>query len=210
MCCPCVDCGNKKEYSSWKILHSHLLQKGFMPSYNCWTKHGERGVIMEDNEEEEEDEAEAEGTREADDEEASDEPDDDLRRAIVDAHREVESVNEKRKLKGMLKDHKKKLYPNCKDENIKLGTTLELLQWKAETGLSDKGFEKLLKIIKKKLPKDNELPDSTYEAKKVLYPLGLEVQKIHACINDYILYRGEEYENLEACPVCTALRYKIR
>jgi hypothetical protein len=102
------------------------------------------------------------------------------------------------------------LYPNCEDGNTKLGTTLELLQWKAETGLSDKGFEKLLKIMKKKLPKDNELPNSTYEAKKVHYPLGLEVQKIHACINDCILYRGEEYENLEACPVCTALRYKIR
>jgi hypothetical protein len=63
-----------------------------------------------------------------------------------------------------------------------------------------------LKIIKKKLPKDNELPDSTYEAKKVSCPLGLEMQMIHACINDCILYRGEEYENLEACPVCTALR----
>jgi hypothetical protein len=64
--------------------------------------------------------------------------------------------------------------------------------------------------MKKKLPKDNELPDSMYEAKKVLYPLGLEVQKIHTCINDCILYHGEEYENLEACPVCTALWYKIR
>ena len=28
---------------------------GFMPSYNCWTKHGEKGVVMEDNEEEEDD-----------------------------------------------------------------------------------------------------------------------------------------------------------
>jgi hypothetical protein len=26
-----------------------------MPSYNCWTKHGERGVMMKDDEEEEED-----------------------------------------------------------------------------------------------------------------------------------------------------------
>jgi hypothetical protein len=102
------------------------------------------------------------------------------------------------------------LYPNCEDGSTKLGTTLELLQWKAGTGLSDKGFEKLLKIMKKNLPKDNELPDSTYEAKKVRCPLGLEVQKIHACINDCILYHGEEYENLEACPVCTALGYKIR
>jgi hypothetical protein len=84
-----------------------------------------------------------------------------------------------------------------------------LLQWKAESGLSDKGFEKLLKIMKKMLPKDNELPASTYEAKKIVCPLGLEVQKIHACINDCILYRGE-YENLNKCPVCSAFWYKIR
>ena len=58
------------------------------------------------------------------------------------------------------------------------------------------------------LPKDNELPESTYEAKKASCPLGLEVQKIHACPNDYILYRSE-YEDLNACPICGALRYKI-
>ena len=59
------------------------------------------------------------------------------------------------------------------------------------------------------LPKDNELPSTTYEAKQLVCPLGLEVQKIHACPNDCILYRGD-YENLDACPVCGALRYKIR
>jgi hypothetical protein len=53
--CPCSVCKNQKNYSSSKILHVHLLQHGFMPSYNCWTKHGERGVKMEDNEEEEDD-----------------------------------------------------------------------------------------------------------------------------------------------------------
>ena len=72
----------------------------------------------------------------------------------------------------------------------------------------DKGFGKFLVMIKNMLPKDNELPESTYEAKKVVCPLGLEVQKIHACPNDCILYRGE-YEDLNACPVCGALRYKI-
>ena len=40
--------------------------------------------------------------------------------------------------------------------------------------------------------------------------LGLEVQKIHAYFNDCILYCGEEYGKLEACPVCEALHYKIR
>jgi hypothetical protein len=74
----------------------------------------------------------------------------------------------------------------------------------------DKGFGKLLTMMNKMLPRDNELPTITYEAKKVVCPLGLEVHKIHVCLNECILYRGEEYENLNTCPICSALRYKIR
>src|SRR6185312_13599737 len=86
---------------------------------------------------------------------------------------------------------------------------LEMLKWKATNGVTDNGFGELLKIVKNILPEGNELPSTTYEAKKMVCPLGLDVQKIHACPNDCILYRGE-YENLEACHVCSALRYKIR
>ena len=110
----------------------------------------------------------------------------------------------------MLQDHNKLLYPTCEDGQKKLGSTLELLKWKAETGVTDSGFEKLLVLMKKMLPRKNELPASTYEAKKLVYPLGLDVQKIHACPNDCILYHGEKYEKLDKCPVCTALRYKMR
>ncbi|KAM0846372.1 hypothetical protein ACQ4PT_055707 [Festuca glaucescens] len=227
MYCPCVDCKNVVNYSSSSTIHSHLLRSGFMPQYNCWTKHGERGVMMEDNEEEEDDDSypmfpeygdtakggffpsEGNEDNEAEDQEAPDEPADDLGRAIADARRECETENERLNFDQMLEDHNKLLYPTCEDGQKKLGRTLELLQWKAENGITDSGFEKLLKIIKKQLPRGNELPASTYEAKKVVCPLGLGVQKIHACINDCILYRGE-YENLDACPVCTALRYKIR
>jgi hypothetical protein len=87
----------------------------------------------------------------------------------------VKSEKEREKLERMLDDHKKNLYPNCEDGQKKLGSMLELLQWKAETGLSGKGFEKLLKIVKKMLPKDNELPASTYKEKNIVRPLGLEV-----------------------------------
>ena len=52
------------------------------------------------------------------------------------------------------------LYPTCDAGQKKLGTTLELLQWKTKNGVSDKGFEELLKIQKKMLPKDNELPST--------------------------------------------------
>jgi hypothetical protein len=85
-----------------------------------------------------------------------------------------------------------------------------MLQWKAKYGMSDKAFEGMLKIVKGKLPENNELPSTTYEAKQTVCPLEFEVQKIHACPNDCILYRGTEHKNLEACPVCNALRYKIR
>jgi hypothetical protein len=86
---------------------------------------------------------------------------------------------------------------------------LELLQWKASNGLSDKGFEELLKLMKNLLPESNTLLETTYEARKVVCPLELEAQKIHACPNGCILYRGEEYENLDTCPVCNTCRYKI-
>ena len=79
------------------------------------------------------------------------------------------------------------MYPNCEEGNTKLGAALKLLQWKADNGIPDKGFGKILKIFKKRLRKDNELPDSTYEAKKLVCPLGVEVQKMHACPNDCIL-----------------------
>jgi hypothetical protein len=68
----------------------------------------------------------------------------------------------------------------------------------------------MLKNVKDKLPENNELPSTTYEAKQTVCPLGLEVRKIHACPNDCILYRGTKHKNLEACPVCKALRYKIQ
>jgi hypothetical protein len=36
------------------------------------------------------------------------------------------------------------------------------------------------------------------------------VEKIHACKNDFILYRGEEYEVLEKCPICGLGRFNRR
>ena len=91
-----------------------------------------------------------------------------------------------------------------------MGSTLEMLQWKAANGVTDKGFEELLGIAKNMLLEGNKLPSTIYKAKKVVGPLGLEVQKIHACPNDCILYHGDEYEKLNVCPICNAKRYKIR
>ena len=122
MCCPCPICGNMKSYSDRKILHNHLLYKDFMPHYNVWTKHGEIGVMMEDNEEEEYDDNyvpleygdAATGEDVEDQEEPDDVPDDDLRWDIVDAKRQCEREKEKLKFDCMLEDHKKDCTPIAK------------------------------------------------------------------------------------------------
>jgi hypothetical protein len=55
MCCPCSLCRNDKDYSDWGTLSFHLIKNGLMANYVLWTRHGERGVVMEENEDEEDD-----------------------------------------------------------------------------------------------------------------------------------------------------------
>ena len=121
---------------------------------------------MEDNEQQQEEE---------DEEQASDEPADDLGRVISNARLGCDTKRERLQFKRMLWDHNKLLYPTCEDGQKKLGSTLELMKWKAETGVTDSTFEKLLVLMKKMLPRKNELPASMYEAKKLVCPLGLDV-----------------------------------
>ena len=78
---------------------------------------------------------------------------------------------------------------------------VKLFQLKASNGWSDCSFKELMTLLKDMLPQGNAVPKTVYEAKQIICPLGLEVEKIHACKNDCILYRGPEYENLEKCPI---------
>ena len=51
--CPCKFCKNERDYSSSRTINSHLFNSGFMPNYYVLTKHGERGIMLDNNEEEE-------------------------------------------------------------------------------------------------------------------------------------------------------------
>jgi hypothetical protein len=70
-----------------------------------------------------------------------------------------------------------------------LWMTLELLKLKASNGWSDSSFSTLLELLSKVLAKPTGLPTSTYLVKKIICPLTLGVEKIHACVNHCILYR---------------------
>ncbi|CAM8957051.1 unnamed protein product [Rhodiola kirilowii] len=57
----------------------------------------------------------------------------------------------------------------------------------------------LLTLVKDMLLEDNSLPNRCYEAKKVMCPMGIDYEKIHACPNDCILYRNS-YKYMVECP----------
>jgi hypothetical protein len=79
---------------------------------------------------------------------------------------------------------------------------------RARYSLSDAGFDVFLSIIADMLPKENKVPANTYYAKKLISSLMMGVEKIHACRNHCILYRGADYKDLDSCPNCSASRYK--
>jgi hypothetical protein len=113
------------------------------------------------------------------------------------------------KLKRLVTDMKTPLYPSCNEKYTKFFSSLKLLQLKATHHWTDKSFKSLLDLLKDMLPKGNETPKTTYEAKQNICPLGLEVEKIHACKNDCILFRGDNAD-LTECPKCGTPRYKRR
>jgi hypothetical protein len=134
------------------------------------------------------------------------EDNDDISQLLRNVETGCLSERQLRKLEKMRKDGKTPLYKNC--PMSKLEVNIMLLEFKSTNGLSDKGFDQLLDIIRKLLPEDNELLEKTYLAKQMICPIGLEVEKIHACSNDCILYHGEKYKDLDKCPKCEAPRYK--
>jgi hypothetical protein len=107
----------------------------------------------------------------------------------------------------MVEDSKKPFYQGCAAHYTRLFAMVELFQLKASNGWSDGSFKDLLTLLKGILPQGNAIPKTVYEAKQIIYPLGLEVEKIDACKNDYILYRGAEYKDLEKFPICGLDRF---
>jgi len=103
-------------------------------------------------------------------------------------------------------DSEEELYPRCTNFT-RLSVTLKLFSLKARNGWMDTSFTELLEMLKEMLPENNSLPIRNYEAEKVLCPMGLEYQKIHACPNDCVLYK-EEFASLKACPTCGLLQFK--
>jgi hypothetical protein len=94
----------------------------------------------------------------------------------------VYTPSELARLKQFIEDSKKPLYPDCQKYS-RISDDLKLLQLKAGHGWSNKSFKHLLDVLRDMQPEGNQIDESVYEAKKIICPLGIEVEKsMHARI----------------------------
>ncbi|XP_028103043.1 uncharacterized protein LOC114302247 [Camellia sinensis] len=193
--CPCLNCVN---YYSQNLqnVQIHLLQYGIMQTYTIWHEHGEPRVSNEAHYEMPIDEDEVLGGVDA-------LVEDRIRGEPNDApqNEEVQTFDK------LLNDAKREVYLGCTNYTL-LKFVIELLNMKVTNHWSNKSVDTLLEFLTKLLPKDNLIPKSFYEAKKILRDLGLSYELIDACINDCVLF-WKENARFDKCPKCKASRYKI-
>jgi hypothetical protein len=225
ICCPCKHCKNEKRYCTDDVLWSHLIKHGFMEDYRCWNKHGEEGLNKAEMRDSYLEREVSTGVEDNDDDVNETDilgfTDEDIEfqvHNIEEMARNIErhgdddqySNGELANYKKMIEDSKKPLYHGCVAQYTRLFAMLKLFQLKASNRLSDCSFKELLTLLKDMLPQGNTVPEIVYEAKQIICPLGLEVEKIHVCKNDCILYCGPKYKDLKKCPICGLNQFNHR
>jgi hypothetical protein len=74
-------------------------------------------------------------------------------------------------------------------------------------GLNNSALEAILQLFSLVLPEGHCVLDTLEKVQKVVRDLGLDYQKIHACINDCVLFR-KEYVDMDTCPTCGESRWQ--
>ncbi|KAK9286236.1 hypothetical protein L1049_014622 [Liquidambar formosana] len=110
------------------------------------------------------------------------------------------------KFARLLRDTQRELYPSC-TKFLLLSFLVKFLHIKTINNWSNKSFEMMLDLLKEALPPGERLPKSYYEAKKIIWDLGLGYEVIHVCMHDCVLF-WKELEDKEVCPKCGESRWK--
>ncbi|XP_062075225.1 uncharacterized protein LOC133779257 [Humulus lupulus] len=204
-------------YHDLETIERHIFVKGFYSKYVTWEYHGED--IKEVNKDREELETNSEEDEISCD--SDNEDDDNMIPALEDLanqyHHNSDFVNlgdsndhnnEMNTLPELFAEAEKELYFGCTTFSI-LTFIVNLMHIKVMCGWTNKSFDLLLDLLWKAFPKDNKIPQSYYEAKKILRDLGLGCETIHVCEFDCALY-WKENKNAERCPICGHEQYKFQ
>ncbi|KAL8120474.1 hypothetical protein AgCh_017589 [Apium graveolens] len=186
--CPCVQCAHSKSWEARKVK-DHLFQFDINQTYTCCILHEEidreQSPIVDEQ---------TDSSQSMEQIPMKVDGDDDVSMDSSDLFNHPKSENEP-------------LYPGC-EGFTKMNALVKLYNLKAKFEMSDWCFSQVLLLVGTMLPEGNSLPSSFGEAKKTLCSLGMEYEKIHVCLNDYLLYRGEKDEDETNCHICQASRWK--
>ena len=208
--CPCKRCNN----SMWETFENarfHLVRNGMMETYTTWYHHGEQLG-----------QASSSYVTRVEIVESNVEPSEQVMNILNDVYPYASSnTNQEggddgrptmdseafKNYEKLLKNAKQELYPGCENFSV-LTAMVELMHGKIKFRLSNKCFDYFLGVIKRMLPMKNCLPEDHKSAQKVLKGLGLGYEKIHACVNNCILFYKEN-KQLDKCPICNEPRLKM-
>ncbi|XP_074362909.1 uncharacterized protein LOC141703230 [Apium graveolens] len=196
--CPCVNCAHSKSWRA-QIVKNHLFQNGIDQTYTRWIWHGENNSVESSNETDTS-ESINQGTSRMGERDEDD--DDDM--SSDESSDETDTSDFINHVKG---EHQP-LYPGC-GRYTKMKALVQLYNLKVKHGMSDSCFSDILLLLGSLLPEGNNIPSSFNEAKKTLCALGMGYEKIHACPNNCLLYRGDLDEEQTTCRVCKASRWKL-
>ncbi|XP_042946082.1 uncharacterized protein LOC122279468 [Carya illinoinensis] len=206
--CPCTLCSNNY-FLPFSEVERHLFIRGIDKNYTVWIFHGDEEYLSL-----------------SDDDNLHDSPHDDQYIDDIDIMLEDiqagrfsgvpsnESFNgggttsvepeSTKSFDQLLVDAHRPLYEGC-TKYSKLSFLVKLLHIKTLGGWSVKSFDMLLQLLKSAFP-NALLPNSYQESRSLLRGLGFTYTKIHACLNDCILYWKENADK-EECPKCKVSRW---
>ncbi|XP_038684580.1 uncharacterized protein LOC119984621 [Tripterygium wilfordii] len=195
-------------------VREHLFMKGMDRGYTRWVYHGEEELTHLSVD----DEGGDDGGGDADDNDEMVTMIRDCQRgAFMDKsmgeppcsdepQRDVGQENDK--FARTLIDAQRPLYPNC-HKFSNLSFLVKLLHIKNICSWSNESFNLVLDLFKEALPEGEALPTNYYEAKSIIRDLGLRYVRIHACMNDCVLF-WKEHADKENCPVCGESRWRFQ
>ncbi|XP_061363146.1 uncharacterized protein LOC133306783 [Gastrolobium bilobum] len=209
--CPCPKCGFNK-WETKGTVRDHLICKQFPKNYKVWIWHGEtyETVMLSDTQVIEEPLQnenpvldminEAFGVNKQHASQPTTSPE-----SMVSAHNMPDE--ERKDVTDLIRDGSQELYEGCQKYS-KLSFLLRLYHIKCLCGVTDKAMTLILELLKDAF-EYAKIPDSFYEAKKIIYKLGLNYNKIDACPKNCMLFWGED-EKSEICKHCKTSRWKSK
>nr|GEU60225.1 RNA-directed DNA polymerase, eukaryota [Tanacetum cinerariifolium] len=192
------------------------MQNGIFACYDEWTHHGESCDVSDDDDVSfNDDEAGSDNINgDNDDDDDDDDADDDLDEMLdnigqgtlgnkwkTSAESSSSIDKDLESLRRLLDDSHHELYTGCQSYS-KFSFIVTMLHLKTTNCWSNKSFSDTLNVLKKALPSPSSVPKNFYEAKKYIQDLGFQGEKIHACVNDCVLYRGWSVKGYNACLIC--------